>query len=158
MDLGNLLLYGGGAIVLLIVIRKLFSGKKDSEEIDDPILDVSKRMQMTQSQVEKVLTCSQEAGWLVRDGFVVNENTPHKITAVLKKENYHCEFSNYYELEGKKVKKIVMELNGEWTVGKKSKRVKGRTNDAYQKWLDWNDSYEEELEKQQERLDELNED
>lgn len=147
MDMGSILLYGGLALVLFIIIRKLFGGKNDTVQSDEPTLDLSKRMNMTQSQVEKTLECAQEAGWLIQEGFVVTEQSPHRISARLDKDNYHCEFTNYYELEGNKVKKVVMELNGEWTVGKKTKTIKGRTTGPHAKWEDWDSAYEEALEK-----------
>ena len=55
MDMGSILLYGGLALVLFIIIRKLFGGKNDTVQSDEPTLDLSKRMNMTQSQVEKHL-------------------------------------------------------------------------------------------------------
>jgi len=146
MDIKNILIYGGIVLLILIIIRKVFAGKKDTFQSDEPTLDLSKRMEMTQAQVHKVLESAQEAGWLIGEGFEVTEQTPYKITATLKKDNYFCEFKNYYELEGKKVKKVVMELNGHWAVGNKTKKIKGRTTQPFSKWNDWDEAYEQEIE------------
>ena len=139
-------LWGGGLIVLWLIFRKVFGNKTDEDTSLELMLDVSQKFQMTQSQFEKASNCSLDIKYLIEGGFDVIENTPHKIILALKKENYNCEYRNYYELEGKKVKKVISELVGEWEVGKKTKNINGGTNDAYQKWLDFDAEYEEALE------------
>lgn len=151
----NLLLYIAVAFVLWIVIRKVFGGNAkadafaEADKFMDLVLDVSRKYQMTQSQVEKAIESGSDIEYLMQDGFSLKENSTDRITLELQKENYHCEFNNYYELEGKKVKKVVSELTGEWKVGKKTKSIKGGSNDAYQKWLDFDSDYEEALEQEE---------
>ena len=101
---------------------------------------------MTDSQIDKASDGQFNIEYLLKDGFSMTVNSPDRITLELTKENYFCQFNNYYELEGRKVKKVVAELIGEWEVGKKKKAIKGSTNDAYQKWLDFDGAYEEALE------------
>ena len=166
MNFVDLLLVGSSAVALFIIISKIISWKNEKnlfsavaeDTSNEPCLSINKNMRMTQSQEEKVHECAQEAGMLIGEGFVVTEDTPYKITAVLEKDNYLCEFTNYYEFENSKVKKIVMELTGKWTFGRRTKSIKGRTNNPAQKWFDWDEAYELELEKFSLALEDLSDD
>lgn len=154
----NLLFYGAIAVVLWVIARKVFGGDSGIDKSMDLMLDVSRKYQMTQSQVEKAIESGSDIEHLLKEGFSLTENSTDRISLELKKENYHCEYNNYYELEGKKVKKVISELIGEWKVGKKTKSIKGGTTDAYQKWLDFDSDYEEALEAEEERLFEIEQD
>ena len=154
----NIVVWGVVLIVLFVVVRKLFGGNKETDTSMDLMLDVGRNIQITESQFEKVSSFSIDTEYLVKEGFVVVENTPHKTVIQLEKENYNCEYTTYYELEGRKVKKVVSQLTGEWKVGKKTKSIKGATNDPYQKWMDFDGDYEEAIEREEERLFEIEQD
>ena len=136
---------------LWVVVRK-FNGKVGEDTSLNLTLDVSGKYQLTRAQAEKAINCATDIEYLLENGFSLIENSTDRISLKIEKEDYYCEYNNYYELDGKKVRKVVSELAGKWTFGKKTKSIKGGTNDAFQKWLDFDNSYEEALADEEDRL------
>lgn len=139
------------SIGLWMLMRK-FSGKAGEDTSLNLALDVSGKYQLTQAQAEKAINCATDIEYLLENGFSLTENSTDRISLKIEKEDYYCEYNNYYELDGKKVKKVVSELTGEWKFNKKTKSIKGGTNDAFQKWLDFDYSYEEAIADEKDRL------